>query len=353
MAEKNVDVASLLRRDLAEMEEYHPAGLRDGCMLDSNESPWGLPDGMRRRLMGWLEGEEDLNRYPDTDNTALRAAVAKLWKVTPENVTCGVGSDQMIDLICRVFLAPGDCVVTQAPTFGMYSVSAALNHGQAVAVPIGEGSAGIIRAACAERAKIVFICSPNNPTGQVFPQADIRSVLESVNSIVVVDEAYGEFSGLSVIGEIGEYPNLIALRTFSKAYGLAGARVGVAVSSREVIDMINIAKPPFNIPTISQMLAAWAIEESAEYASRARLISVLRDELYERLVTISWIRVERSDANFLYVSSKFDVASVLAENGILARRLPMSGGLYNARVTVGDREENEKVSDALCSAKPK
>jgi histidinol-phosphate aminotransferase len=351
-----VRIADLVRRDVMEMEAYHPSAPSVANKLDSNESPFQLPSAIRTKLINWLENRENLNRYPESDNTALRTAIAGFWGQTPGNVTCGVGSDQLIDIICRVFLEPGDRIVTLSPTFGMYAVSAALNHGRAVAVTVkdGENAASVlVSTADAENAKIIFLCSPNNPTGLSLSEADLRFVAENARCLVVIDEAYGEFSESTMIGAVNEYPNMIVLRTFSKAYGLAGVRVGYAIASSEVIDILDIAKPPFNIPTISQLLAEWAIEEAAEYGVRARDTVALREELYRELKKISWLDVNPSDSNFLYVRSEYDVASMLEDCGIAVRRLPKDGNLYCSRITVGVREENKKVSDRLCRAKPK
>ena len=353
MSDAAFDPAVLARRDILEMEDYHPAPSGNGRKLDRNESPWGLPESLRRKLIDWLGSEENLNRYPDSDNTALRRSIARFWGISPDNVTCGVGSDQLIDSICRVFLEPGERVITLEPTFGMYAVSARLNHGSAVAVPIGESSdmgRNIVRAAESERAKVVFLCSPNNPTGLCLPSEDILFVLENSRSIVAIDEAYGDFAGTSMIPDLDRYPNMIALRTFSKAFGLAGARVGYAAASGGIIGLLDRVKPPFNIPTVSQLLAEWAMGEAREYGLRTRELSGLRDEFRDELKTMSWIDVSRSDANFLHITSERDIASILEDSGVSVRRLPRAGNRFCARVTVGTREENKKASDALWNA---
>ncbi|MDR3279399.1 MAG: histidinol-phosphate transaminase [Synergistaceae bacterium] len=351
---EKVDVLSLVRSDMRTPKPYEPAPARSGCKLDCNESPWNLPENVRAKLVHWLESGENLNRYPDSDNTILRQAAARLWGVEPSNVTCGVGSDQLIDMTCRVFLEPGDCIVTQSPTFGMYAVSATLAHGRVIAVP-AEGPGGVkdmARAAERERAKVVFVCSPNNPTGYAVPQSDIRFVLDNTKSVVVVDEAYGEFTGESMIGSIGEYPNMIVLRTCSKAFGLAGLRVGYAVADRRMIEIRDMVRPPFNISTMSQLAASWGLEAASEFSARAAALNELRDELYGCLSKIPWLETRRSDANFFYVGSERDIAAILEAGGVVVRRLPMDGNSYRIRLSVGTREENKKVGDILCGAQP-
>jgi histidinol-phosphate aminotransferase len=352
-----MDALGLVRRDLENMSEaYHPSSPCIGVKLDTNESPWGLPPEVRRKLTRWLEDGENMNRYPDSDSTALRETIAKFWGTRAENVVCGVGSDQLIDIVCRVFLEPGDAIVTQNPTFGVYAASAALNHGRVVRVPVGYGlsaAAEIVDAASSENAKIIFICVPNNPTGRSMSGEGVRHVLERARCVVVVDEAYGEFAGTSYAAMTDKYPNMIVLRTFSKAFGLAGARVGYAIAAEGVVRIMSAVKPPFNLPVISQLLAQWAMEESEEFISRARRVTAARDRLYETLVKIGWLHVEPSEANFLYITSERDVASILEKGGVSARRFAMSGGEYRVRVTVGTDEENKKVSDLLCGAYPK
>jgi histidinol-phosphate aminotransferase len=351
------DIESLARRGLADTEQYLPAPApAGGIKLDANESPWNLPENIRRRLARWIEDAENLNRYPDTGNTALRERLARHWGVKPSNVTCGVGSDQLIDMICRVFLEPGDRVVSFTPTFGMYAAGAELNHGRAVSVPVGydeRAALELLRAAGENDAKIIFLCSPNNPTGRAMSDEAVRRVLEDAECVVVLDEAYADFNGASFVGRISAYPNAIVIRTFSKAYGLAGIRVGYAIANERAIELINRAKPPFNIPTISQLLAEWAIDEADEFASRARSLAAARGRLMEMLAPIDWLDAEPSDANFVLLTSRFDIAPILLSGGVRARDFGVHDGMRRVRVTVGTDEENKKVGDLLCAARPK
>jgi histidinol-phosphate aminotransferase len=356
MSKISIDISGLIRRDLEIGHCYEPARpVHDGYKLDCNESPFNLPDSLRRRLIEWLKNDENLNRYPDSDNTSLREAIAGLWGVSGENITCGVGSDQIIDMVCRVFLEPGERVVIPTPAFGMYAEFAALNHGRVCEIPIGDGGglAGDVVSSVRENgAKVVFLCSPNNPTGAVVPQDCIRFVLENAGCIVVVDEAYGEFSGSTMIPFIDEYPNMIVIKTYSKVYGLAGARVGYAVAAAGTIGAVDIARPPFNLPTISQLLAEWAISESSEFSRRAEILKRSRDALFADLSRIPNLRVRRSETNFLYVESDFDAAAVLAEHGIAIKRYPREGSVFRSRISVGSEVENRKVSEALWSVRP-
>ncbi|MDR1134335.1 MAG: histidinol-phosphate transaminase [Synergistaceae bacterium] len=350
------DIYSLARRDLGDVEPYRPAPLADGIKLDANESPWNLPENIRRKLTRWLDDTENLNRYPDTGSTALRGSIARHWGVTPSNVACGVGSDQLIDMICRVFLEPGDRVATFEPTFGMYAVTARLNHGGAVSVPVGYETSSareLLAAAADSDAKIIFVCSPNNPTGRAMSDDAVRHILENAECVVVLDEAYADFKGTSFVGRIAEFPNAIVIRTFSKAYGLAGIRVGYAIADERAIDLINTARPPFNIPTVSQLLAEWAMDEADEYAARAKSLAGARGRLIETLAPIDWFDAEPSDANFVLLTSRFDIAPLLEAGGVRARDFGVRDGIRRVRLTVGTDEENKKVGDLLCAARPK
>jgi histidinol-phosphate aminotransferase len=181
----------------------------------------------------------------------------------------------------------------------------------------------------------------------------VRFVLENACSVVVIDEAYGEFSGISYAALVKKYSNMIVLRTFSKAFGLAGARVGYAVADGGLIGIMNRAKPPFNLPVISQLLAQWAMEEAGEFTARAERLARARDRLYETLNELDWLDVEPSESNFLYIRSERNVASILEGGGVSARHFARRGNEYCVRVTVGTDEENRKVSDLLCGAYPK
>jgi histidinol-phosphate aminotransferase len=352
-----MDINGLLRRDLVNFpEEYQQSQPSGGVKLDANESPWGLPGKIRQKLICWLEEGENLNRYPDSDSTALREAIAEFRGVGPENVICGVGSDQLIDIACRVFVEPGDAVVIQEPTFGMYAVSAVLSRGRVVRVPVGydmDAAEDLVGTASSEKAKIIFLCAPNNPTGRSMSEESVGFVLENAHCVVVIDEAYGEFSGVSYAALVKKYPNMIVLSTFSKAFSLAGARVGYAIADCEVTGIMNRVKPPFNLPAISQLLAQWAIEEAGEFTARAERLAGARDRLYDELRKLDWLDAEPSETNFLYIRSERDVASILENGGVSARRFARRGNEYRVRVTVGTDEENRKVSDLLCGAYPK
>lgn len=307
--------------------------------IDANESPY--PTG--------------LNRYPDPRHHELKRRVGRLMGVKADTVFIGgAGSDEAIDLVYRIFCIPGrDNVVAMSPTYGVYAVSAAINDVEYREVPPGPDYSfpvDDILAAVDRKTKVVWICSPNNPTGLAVPLADIERVAREFDGMVVVDEAYVDFSSAgSAIGLLGRYPNLIVLRTFSKARGLAGLRIGLAFSDPRVAALMANVKYPYNIngPTQKELLRRMDTDISARVAE----IVAERDALASRLEGYPFVRkVYHSDANFLLV--KVDDADALynslVEAGILVRnrnRVAHCQGCL--RITVGTPAENRRLVAAL------
>ncbi len=338
-------INNFIRKDLQSFEPYSAKVKSYKHKLDANESPFGLTENVRKKVTDWLlnENTENLNIYPDTDNTCLREAISVMYGITPENVTCGVGSDQLIDYITKVFLNHGEVVLTHSPTFSMYSLAALINHGKVIEVNSTENyevcADVIIEAANREKPKIIFLCTPNNPTGNLIRQQDLIKIIENVKSVVVVDEAYAEFSDETMIPYIDRYSNIIILRTFSKSYGLAGARVGYAIACEEMINAINIVKAPYNMPTISQMLATEAIKDSNIYKQRIEYLKEQKDYMYETLQKYDFMKVYPSASNFIYIISEKPLGKILEEKGILVRGFAWG----RVRLTVGTKEQNEDV----------
>ncbi|MBU3804264.1 MAG: aminotransferase class I/II-fold pyridoxal phosphate-dependent enzyme, partial [Candidatus Cellulosilyticum pullistercoris] len=232
-----------LRKRFRSLKPYHSAHLTEGIILNSNESPYPVPEA----LMTYMKENIDqllVNRYPDTDSTTLIKAIAKAYGIDKKNVVCGVGSDEMIDCILASVLEEDDKVLIPHPSFSMYSQFTLLNSGYALKVPLKPDFSydfeKIKEIILKQQPKVIFICNPNNPTGCILSQRQIEEILKISEGLVIVDEAYEDFSseGISVIPLINKYNHLIVLRTFSKAYALAGIRVGYAISCEELIDLI-------------------------------------------------------------------------------------------------------------------
>ncbi len=309
-----------------------------GVFLDANESPYPS---------GW-------NRYPDPRQTALREKLAPIKGVAPENIFFGNGSDEAIDLIFRIFCVPGkDNVVAIAPSYGMYSVSADINDVEVREVPLNEDFSlpvDKLLAACDGNTKAIFLCSPNNPSGNAFPNEEVFRILSAFRGMVVVDEAYIDFCSVpSLLGSLGDYPNLVVFQTFSKARGLAGLRLGLAFSNPSVIRLMMMVKYPYNINASTQKLALDALDSPVE--GQVAEIVAQRGRVAEELPKYPFVRkVYPSEANFILV--KVDDADRLyghlISDGIIVRnRNRVTGCAGCLRITIGLPEENDKLLKSL------
>jgi len=349
-------IARLARPAILSLRAYEHAHW-DGRFerLHANESPWPPPiDPDGERLL--------LNRYPEPQPPVLIEALARTYDVAPAEVLVTRGSDEGIDLLTRAFCEAGrDSVVVCPPTFGMYSVAAATQGARVIEVPLTEHfqlDVPAIRAAIDDGAKILWICSPNNPTGNLLGSADIESVLEYSRDrcLVVIDEAYAEFSlAPSWTTSRASYPQLVVLRTLSKAYGLAGARIGTVIADASLIALLRKIVPPYAISTASTDEAVRVLQNASRAVVFSRIEKTLaeRDRVADRLRSSSLIRrVYRSDSNFLLVHAQDSkrVLSLMRDIGILVRDFSGRGTLGEAvRITIGTPEQNDRIIDALCS----
>lgn len=336
------DINSLVRSCIAAFTPYSTA--RDeykgelGVFLDANESPY----------------ENGYNRYPDPHQKALKSQIAAIKGVAAENIFIGNGSDEAIDLVFRVFCEPRvDNVVAIAPSYGMYKVAAAINDVEIREVQLGEEYSlpvEDILAATDENTKVVFLCSPNNPTGNSFPRETILRLVDEFEGMVVVDEAYIDFAEAeSLKSEIAQRPNLIVLQTMSKAWAMAGLRVGLALADSRVIELMSQVKYPYNINVATMSIVSGLLTKGID--AEVVEIKAQRALLAEALESMSMVqRVYPSDANFLLV--KVDDADAvydfLIADGIIVRNRNRVKGCEGClRMTVGLPEENEKLIKSL------
>lgn len=311
---------------------------KEGIFLDANESPFG-----------------PLNRYPDPRQRELRAAISTMKGVPEESVFLGNGSDEVIDLCYRIFCNPGtDKVVIFPPTYGMYQVSAAVNDVEVIRVPLDENFDIDIPAVTPllddERIKLIFICSPNNPTGNSMDTGRIEFIIKNFRGIVVIDEAYADFSGRpSFIEKTGLYDNLIVMQTFSKAMGMAAARIGMAFASPDILKYFFRIKPPYNISTLNQEAALQRLTDIRPINVQTGTLTDERRRLAEKLVTIPVVeKVWPSDANFLLVKVRDADAvydKLIGRNIIVRNRSREIAGCL--RITAGTRSENDRLLDEL------
>jgi histidinol-phosphate aminotransferase len=336
---------NIVRKNILDLVPYSSArneySGKASIFLDANENPYNSP----------------YNRYPDPQQRLLKERVASLYKVPAENIFLGNGSDEAIDISFRIFCEPGkDNVLSMHPSYGMYKVCADINNIEFRKVLLNDGdfslNPGRIIEYSDESSKIVFLCSPNNPTANLLKTESIRKLLNEFNGIIVVDEAYIDFADSEgMLPYLDEYPNLIVMRTFSKAWGLAAIRLGMAFASAEIINLFNGVKYPYNLNKLTQ---DFALERVTDYNDTRTWVDEIRDQreiLSEKLEKLNFVeKVYPSDANFLLVrmQNAREVYNYLKEKSIIVRdrsRIVLCEG--SLRITVGTPGENELLLQEL------
>jgi histidinol-phosphate aminotransferase len=344
------DPDKLLRDNIRQLVPYSSA--RDEfkgeaeVFLDANENSLGSP------LLKWY------NRYPDPHQWKVKEAISKIKGIPPQHIFLGNGSDECIDLLFRAFCVPGkDNVIINPPTYGMYAVSANINDVEVRrAVLLDDFQLDLVHLEnlVDENTKMIWICSPNNPTANSMNRQDIEVVLNNFSGLVVVDEAYINFSRhKSFIQELSDYPNLVVLQTMSKAWGLAGLRLGMAFASEAIIEVYNKVKPPYNISQVNQELVLKALEEVGQVNEMIRQLVMMREQLAKDLAVLPLVQtVYPSDANFLLVKMEGarSIYERLLKEGIVVRdrsKVELCEGCL--RITVGTEKENAELVEALRS----
>ncbi|MBI2419927.1 MAG: histidinol-phosphate transaminase [Ignavibacteriales bacterium] len=343
-------IAELIRENIKNLKPYTSA--RDlysgGLLLDANENSFGSV--VSREGLA-------LNRYPDPHQKRLRQAVSNLTGV-PENLLFfGVGSDEIIDLLLRIFCEPGkDTVIIFEPTYGMYRVAADINNVAVVELPLStvfQPEPALLGTDAAAEAKLLFLCSPNNPTGNVIDKKIIGAICKDFAGIVVVDEAYIDFApeGSSVINEVGNMPNLVVIRTFSKAWGLAGIRAGYCAATELITETLFKVKAPYTMNVLTESVILEAVTQSEAVRGNITAIQNERTRMRKELPDIiPGIIIYPSDANFLLVrfNNAATVQQRLAEKGIIIRDRSSQKGLADClRITIGTPEENTILLQTL------
>lgn len=338
----------IIRPNVLKMKPYSSA--RDefkgtaSVFLDANENN-----------LGSLAGE-NYNRYPDPHQKKLKARIAEIKGVLPEQIFLGNGSDEAIDLLFRMVCRPGqDAMLHLPPTYGMYEVSANLNDVALEAVQLNAEFQIPVQELLAQvkpSTKIIFICTPNNPTGNAIEGESIEQILRNFNGLVVLDEAYIDFSkSPSWTERLAEFPNLVVLQTFSKAWGMAGLRLGLAFASAGLIAVMNKIKPPYNINEATQGLALQALTQTEALKDMVEEIVQERTLLMQALPTLPTVeKVFPSDANFILVKVKEanGLYTYLLDKGIVVRnRSSLPGCEGCLRITVGTLEENQRLLQAI------
>ena len=327
-----------IRKAVKNFEPYDPGAREAEIRMDKNESPFPLPGKLKRKVMTELE-KLTINRYPQSSGDNLRERLAEFHGIARENIVVGSGSDQLISFSTGLFA--GRHAVITPPTFSMYRFYSEFNGLNVVQVPLGKNfelKLEEVKEKLSDAA-VVFLCSPNNPTGNTFSRTKILDILET-GVPLILDEAYGEFADESNLDLIEEFENLIVLRTFSKAFGLAGARVGYAVGASSTMEYLLRIKPPYNLNSFSQRIAELLLDNYELIRERVSLLVAERDKLYRRFEAYAY----PSQGNFLLMD--LDAADYLLERGISVRSF--RGRLSDKiRVTIASRQENEKFSRHL------
>ncbi len=336
------DLNKLVRENVLRLTPYSCArdefSGKEGIFLDANENPFGK-----------------LNRYPDPYQRELKKVIARIKETETRRIFLGNGSDEIIDLTFRIFCNPGkDKVMLFTPTYGMYGVSADINDVGIISMPLDDNfQIDIARVnpwLSREDIKLIFICSPNNPTANSVRQTDIENILDNFGGILVIDEAYADFSDSPSLMKLTEkYDNLVIMQTFSKAWGLAAARIGMAFSTPEILSFYNKMKPPYNISSVNQEAALDALNDTDGFTSRLRMIKEEKKRLVTDLEKLRLVeKIYPSDANFLLVKVK-DATAIyrkLVDMNIIVRN---RSSLVNncLRITVGKKTENDALLKAL------
>ena len=342
-----MNILELIRPDLRDLQPYSSArdeySGSEGVFLDANENPF----------------ENGVNRYPDPLQKNLKEKVSVIKGVSSSKIFLGNGSDECIDLLFRLFCIPTiDKVVTISPSYGMYKVSAKINQIEICEVLLNPDYSLNVEKLnqAAVGAKMILLCSPNNPTGNAFPKSEIISVLQSNSCLVVVDEAYIDFSQEeTLLGELDNYPNLVVLQTFSKAYGLAGLRLGLLFGSIEIVEWLNKVKPPYNISQLTQNEAMIRIKDSELIRKQINYLLEERERITLEMQKIGNIlKVYPSDSNFILIKvlDADKLYNYLIINKIIARNRTNQPLCANCiRVTIGTIDENNLLLEKLIEFK--
>lgn len=337
-----MSIEKLQRKTVATMQPYEgPSAARAACKLDQNESPYDAPEAVKRRILRRLK-RAPFNRYPDSFSGALRSLLAARLKVKPERVTIGAGIDELLYSLTLAFVEKGDKVLYFEPSFSMYKICCSIAGARGIAVRL-DGNWQLPEKFVTESrtAKLTFICRPNNPTGNCIPLETVEKIVQESSGLVCIDEAYVDFADDDCLTLL-KYPNVVLLRTLSKAFGAAGARVGYAVADMKVIACIDKVRQPWNLSVFSQIAAEELLRAPKLFASRVQEIKSERKRVLLQLRLLG-IQAYDSQTNFilLRVNDSGSEFTKLLEQGILVRKFS-SPLLQNClRVSIGTRKEND------------
>jgi histidinol-phosphate aminotransferase len=343
-------IVDLVRPSIRALAAYHVDETPVRVKLDAMENPYSLPAAVRAEIASVVK-KTPINLYPDPSAKELKKAISSLWQIKPGQMILGNGSDELIQAIILAFGGP---VLVPVPTFAMYEITAKALAQDVVSVPLDSNfnldANALIRKARSTKARVIFLASPNNPTGNRFSEEAVQRVLENTSAAVVIDEAYFSFSGKSFLSRLAQYPNMIILRTLSKI-GFAGLRIGVLTAGKDVVGELNKIRLPYNINGLSQAVAVCALKHRNVLDRQISLLISERKKLYNNLSQLPGVVAYPSETNFILFRTDKDATAVqvrLKKAGILIKNLNRPGPLKNClRVTIGTPEENREFLKKL------
>jgi len=352
-------IRDLVEKNIFEQDGYvvpEPAGK---IKMDANENPFILGEPLKRILRERIR-EIDFNRYPEAGAIELREKFARYFGVKKNMIMLGNGSDELIQILCMTMKGKIKGVLVPVPTFSMYKIIAVNTGNRVVEVPLDKNFDLDVKAITGKIKKdfpaLIFLSSPNSPTGNLFSQSKIEALIRKTPGIVVIDEAYARFSGQSQMALLKKYRNLIFLNTLSKL-GMASIRVGFIIGNPDIIAQLDKVRLPYNINALSQAAAHFFLDYEKEFSKQIKELTTRRHELYRDLKGIKWIKAYPSQANFIFFSCAFDsdrIYNKLVAEGIVVKNLNVPPLLANCmRVTVGNKKENDALLKALKKITPK
>lgn len=326
------------------MSTYYNPSCAGKLRMDTSTNPLGCNPAARRAIMECAD--MDLDQYPSTYSDGLRDELARFYSLDRDNFIVGNGSDEMLDILFKTFMEPGETVITAYPAYSLHGFFVRINGGKVTQIDLDEDFQLDVEGINSAKGKMVIICTPNNPTSNLLRAEDVRAVVEGCDRPVVVDEAYGEFAGESFMPLVDRYENLIVTRTFSKAYGLAGMRVGYMASNLEMANVMQTVKIPYSLNRVSERVAVASLQDQTYVRQSVDTVNRERRHLNDGLTSLGF-HVFPSEANFILFRSPREssqLVSRLADKGVLIRDFGRLRRLENCvRTTIGTREMNDQL----------
>ncbi|WP_123054018.1 histidinol-phosphate transaminase [Clostridium sp. JN-1] len=346
-------IEKFLKENLKNFNPYTAPEVKYEIKLDANENFMNIRSDILEKVLGKIKSL-DFNRYPDPDSTKVCKLYADYAKTDAKNVMAGNGSDELIQIIISAFVDKGESIMCVNPDFSIYAEYTEIEGGKAKVFELNEDFSlnvdKLIESVNREKVKVLFVSNPNNPVGTIIPRQDVLRIINECNSIVVVDEAYIEFYGESIVDKINDYENLIVLRTFSKAAAMAAIRLGFLITNHKLIQEIKKVKPVFNVNSVTQAIGEVILENTDYIKDYTKKVLVERKFLFDGLKSINGLKVYPTHSNFIIMKLKDsqNIYKELLKNSISVRNYAGDGRLNDfIRISVGSRKENEAVLNCL------